>query len=34
MTGLELFIIVYVYPFAQFVNCWVGKCAPVTFPWG
>lgn len=30
---MEALLFAYVYPFYQFVQCWISVCAPVTFPW-
>lgn len=31
---VEYLVLVFVYPFAEFLRCWTGVCAPVIFPWG
>lgn len=34
MEPVHALIVAYVWPFYNFVLCWAGSCAPVTWPWG
>jgi len=34
MELIYALVAVYVIPFYNFVQCFTGVCAPVTFPWG
>lgn len=34
MSPVEFLVIAYVWPLYNFVQCFTGVCAPVTWPWG
>lgn len=33
MEAIHALIAVYAIPFYNFIQCWTGICAPLTFPW-